>query len=80
MLENKDCPYDMRNPEPLVQPKKNTTNFGLRFFNYLAPRLWNQLLSNFHHVKDFDEEEFRFSLKNGMAQIMIVYQVFMYDI
>ena len=63
MIDITRGPYNYRNSIKLIQPKKKSTNFGLRSFNYLAPKLWNDLLSKFQNIKDYDAEEFRVFLK-----------------
>ena len=47
----------------LVQPKKETTNFGLRTISYLGSRLWNELPFDLKNVSDTDISVFKSRLK-----------------
>ena len=38
MFETKDLIYSMRNPTKLNQPKRRTTNYGIRTLSYLGPK------------------------------------------
>ena len=58
----KASPYNHRNSSLLLQPLKRTTNFGLRSFSYLAPKLWNDL-TNKYDIGDFDMNNFKLFLK-----------------
>ena len=43
MFEIKDIPYIFRDSNRAVQPKVNSTTFGLRSLKYSGPLLWNKL-------------------------------------
>ena len=52
IFEIKDQPHDLRNEIPLIQTKKNTTNFGLRTFGYLGSKMWNDLPAHLQDISD----------------------------
>ena len=64
LLKLKNQPYSLRNSYLLVQEKKNTTNFGLRSFAYLASKLWNDLPESFKQISELELSEFKYLLKN----------------
>ena len=49
LIKVKKNRYDFRDSFSLVQPKKRTTNFGLRTFSYLGSKLWNDLDNGIKH-------------------------------
>ena len=53
----------MRDSLLLVQPKKETTNFGLRTISYLGSRLWNELPCDLKNASDTDFSVFKSRLK-----------------
>ena len=54
MFEIKKSSYSMRDSSKLVlQPKRNTTAFGLRSFTYFGSKLWNDLPIDFKETTDF---------------------------
>ena len=59
----KDNHYSMRDSLLLVQPKKETTNFGLRTISYLGSRLWNELPCDLKNISDTDISVFKSRLK-----------------
>ena len=52
MFEIKKSSYSMRDSSKLVQPKRNTTTFGLRSFTYFGSKLWNDLPIDFSETTD----------------------------
>ena len=58
----------MRDCTILEQPKKRTTNYGLRSYSYLASKLWNDLPSHLQDLSNNDVIDFKLRLKqcNGM--------------
>ena len=70
----KEVPYDLRTPK-LEQPKRRTTNYGLRTFSYLGSKLWNEFLSDFNYTCDTDLDELKFFLKHwGAASLDPTYR------
>ena len=57
-------PYSLRDPLKLIQPKRNTTNFGIRTLSYIGPKLWNNLPLHMKLHTEPDIETFKSSLKN----------------
>ena len=45
--------YDLKTTN-IVQPKRNTTTYGLRSFSYLGSRLWNNLVTEFPFLCHID--------------------------
>lgn len=43
MFETKVALYSMRNPNKLNQPKRRTTNYGIRSLSYIGSKIWNDL-------------------------------------
>ena len=43
IFEMSQSPYDMRDKSRLVQPKVNTTSYGLKSFKYHGSHIWNLL-------------------------------------
>ena len=64
LVKIKESPYDMRDCTLLNQPRKRTTNFGLRSYSYLATKLWNDLPSHLKCISDNNVIEFKCRLKN----------------
>ena len=54
IFKNKLQPYSLRNNLPLIQAKKDTTNFGLRSFGYLASKLWNDIPTSIKNLSEKD--------------------------
>ena len=52
MFEIKESSYSLRDSSKLVQPKRNTTTFGLRSFTYFGSKLWNDLPIYFKDTDD----------------------------
>ena len=52
MFEVKKSSYSLRDSSKLVQPKRNTTTFGLRSFTYFGSKLWNDLPIDFKETTD----------------------------
>ena len=63
IFDVKDQPYFLRNPLLLIQTKKKTTNYGLRSFNYLGSKMWNDLPAHFKDISDVDITTFKSLLK-----------------
>ena len=53
MFEIKKSSYSMRDSSIMVQPKRNSTTFGLRSFSYFGSKLWNDLPNHFKGTTDF---------------------------
>ena len=64
MIETKDVNYNLRDPQPLNQPKRNTTNYGLKTFSYLGTKLWNDMPNDMKCISDTDIHEFKSRLKH----------------
>ena len=64
LVKIKESPYDLRDCTLLNQPRKRTTNFGLRSYTYLAAKLWNDLPSHLKCISDNNVIEFKCRLKN----------------
>ena len=61
IFQIKTTPYELRDNSRLNQPKKETTNFGLRSINYVGSKLWNMLPV---HLKNSpDVNSFKLGLK-----------------
>ena len=43
IFKEKKQPNLLRNPVPLIQEKRDSTNNGLKTFSYLGSKLWNDL-------------------------------------
>ena len=43
IFEMSRSPYDMRDKSRLVQPKVNSTSYGLKSFKYYGSHIWNLL-------------------------------------
>ena len=54
MFKIKDGNYSFRNTRELLQPKKETTTFGLRSIAYLGAKLWNDNVCNFSDAREID--------------------------
>ena len=52
MFEVEKSSYSLRDSSKLVQPKRNTTTFGLRSFTYFGSKLWNDLPIDFKETTD----------------------------
>ena len=52
IFDIKNVPYELRDSSRLDQPLKETTNFGLRSFNYLGSKIWNNLPLNIKNSPD----------------------------
>ena len=48
IFEMSQSPYDMRHKSRLVQPKVNSTSYGLKSFKYYGSHIWNLLRT---HIK-----------------------------
>ena len=61
----KDSQYSLRDSSLLVQPIKNTTNYGLRTFTYLGSKLWNNLPATMKSSveRDITIKDFKIDLK-----------------
>ena len=64
LFEVKSTSYSLRNDFRLIQPKRRTTNSGLRTVSYLGAKLWNDNLALFVDTIDGDFYTFKSSLKN----------------
>ena len=53
MFEIKKSYYSMRDSSIMVQPKRNSTTFGLRSFPYFGSKLWNDLPNHLKGTTDF---------------------------
>ena len=53
MFEIKKSSYSLRDSSIMVQPKRNSTTFGLRSFSYFGSKLWNDLPNHFKGTTDF---------------------------
>ena len=68
LLEVKSTSYSLRNDVRVVQPKRRTTNFGLRTVSYLGAKLWNDNLALL--ADTLDEDLFMFkSFLNSIDDI-----------
>ena len=65
IFREKHQPYFLRNPHPLIQTKKDTTNFGLRTFGYLGSKLWNELDPSLKNLSEEDIPLFKSLLKKN---------------
>ena len=63
LFEVKSTSYSLRNDFRLIQPKRRTTNSGLRTVSYLGAKLWNDNLALFVDTIDGDFYTFKSSLK-----------------
>ena len=63
IFHKKDQPYFLRNPHPLIQMKKDTTNYGLKTIGYLGSKLWNDLDPSLKKLTKDDLLEFKSLLK-----------------
>ena len=63
MFSPKESCYSLRDSSILTQPKRNTTNYGLRTFSYLGSKMWNDLPSELKVLYDTDIIEFKSRLK-----------------
>ena len=64
IFKKKDQPYFLRNPIPLIQDIKDSTNYGLKTFGYLGSRLWNDLPSHLKNIMKEDVLLFKSQLKD----------------
>ena len=55
-------PYDLRTTN-LVQPKRQSTTYGLRSFSYLGIRLRNELVKDYPFLCEIDYVDFQESIK-----------------
>ena len=54
MYSTKDISYNLRDKSKLVQPKTNTTTFGINSLKYSGAALWNNMLpANLKEIIDF---------------------------
>ena len=67
MFSLKENNYFLRDPSLLTQPRRNTTNYGLRTFSYLGSKLWNDLPAELKVLSDTDIMEFNSRLKQWHA-------------
>ena len=51
-------PYDLRTTN-LVQPKRQSTTYGLRSFSYLGSSLWNELVKDYPFLCEIDYIDFK---------------------
>ena len=52
MFKIKDGNYSFRNTRKHLQPKKETTTYGLRNNVYLGAKLWNDDVRNFSDARE----------------------------
>ena len=64
LFEVKSTSYSLRNDVRVVQPKRRTTNFGLRTMSYLGAKLWNDNLALLADALDEDRFMFKSFLKS----------------
>ena len=64
LFEVKSTSYSLRNDVRVVQPKRRTTNFGLRTVSYLGAKLWNDNLALLADTLDEDLFMFKSFLKS----------------
>ena len=64
LFEVKSTSYSLRNDVQVVQPKRRTTNFGLRTVSYLGAKLWNDNLALLADTLDEDLFMFKSFLKS----------------
>ena len=53
MFDIKKSSYSVRESSLMVQPKGNTTIFGLRSFFYFGSKMWNDRPNHFKETTDF---------------------------
>ncbi len=62
IIEKSDCDYNLRASSPLTQPKCNTVSYGLNYFRYKGPKIWNSLPN---YIKEaIFLTEFKFLIKS----------------
>ena len=54
-FEMSQSPYDMRDKSRLVQPKVNSTSYGLKSFKYYGSHIWNLLPVHIKSATSFPE-------------------------
>ena len=59
LFEINKTEYLMRNPMRLIQPKRRTTNYGIRTVSYIGANLWNQLPFIGHDTLHMSASEFK---------------------
>ena len=53
----------MRNPVKIVQPRRRTTNYGLKTVSYIGAKIWNELpFIDSTCIADIDETVFKHRL------------------
>ena len=55
----KDTNYDLRQKLRLIQPKRETSRYGLRSFSYLGAKLWNELPIDSNYISNMSPDEFK---------------------
>ena len=65
MIEKKSVKYGLRKPNILVQPRANTTTYGIRSFRYYGPKLWNMLPDHLKVTTDILEFKALLKLWSG---------------
>ena len=63
LLDFRNTRYDLRGTDILKLPKVNTTTYGLKSGNYVAPKLWNLLPESDRTIKTFT------AFKNSIKKI-----------
>ena len=58
IFKTRVVPYDLRTTN-LVQPKRQSTTYGLRSFSWLGSRLWNELVKDYHFLCEIDYVDFQ---------------------
>ena len=43
IVQKKDIPYSLRDPDKLVQPRVNSTAYGIKSLRYYGAKLWNSM-------------------------------------
>ena len=62
IFEVKMLPYSLLDPCRLIQPRFNTTTFGLRSFAYCGSKLWNDLPNSLKKIENVTA--FKIALRN----------------
>ena len=62
IFKTRVVPYDLRTTN-LVQPKRQSTTYGLRSFSYLGSRLWNELVKDYPFLCEIDYVDFQEFIK-----------------
>ena len=60
LFEINKTEYLMRNPMRLIQPKRRTTNYGIRTVSYIGANIWNQLHFIGHDTLHMSASEFKY--------------------